>query len=263
MFRSICWGRVVPLALLAVLALCGAAVAATTPAIGVVDYQTIYDKYDAVKPATEALQAYYKKVSQPLDAMREGIGLSADDMRTFQDLYRLGEKNRTADQKKQFDDLSAKAKSNYGTYQALSEKKKGDNKLTDDESKKFTELSAQIDPVAQSYESQAQGIQDKVTAEKQRLQSILSKNIDDAVSKVAKQQKFNLILNKDVATAQGEMEKIVVWNDDNLDITDKVLTILNDDYKQHPTIFDAPPAPVAPVTPPAPAVDPAGPPAPK
>jgi Skp family chaperone for outer membrane proteins len=256
MFFSLRGGYFVPFALIAVLLLCGAAVYAVgTPfSIGVVDYQTIYEKYDAVKPAQDQYMATYKTLSAPWEALHDGIGLAEDEMKTFQNLYRLGEKNRTADQEKQFQDLTKKAKDNYSLYAALSEKKKGD-KLSDEEAKKYADLFALIDPVIQSYDAQGQALQDVLTKEKQRLQTILSKQIDDSISKVAKTQKLSLILNKDVATAQGTFEKIVVWNDTSLDITDKVLTMLNDDFKLHPTIFDTPtPSPVPePMPTPAPA----------
>ena len=240
MFRSLPWGRFVPFALLAVLACCSAtAFAASSVTIGVVDYQTIYEKYAAVKPATQSLQNTYKSLTEPLDALREGIGLKTDDLKTFQDLHRLGTENRTKEQSTQFDALSHKAKENYSTYQVLTDRKKAD-KLTDDEKARLTELATDIDPVAASYEKQAQEMQDAITAEKQRLQKVLSDQIGETVAKVAKTQKLTLVLNKDIAAAQGETEKIVVWSDDSLDITDKVLTLLNDDYKLHPTIFDKP-----------------------
>lgn len=252
MFRSFCRGRLLPFALFAVLGLTGAAAfAAGGPTIGVVDYAKIYQSYTAFQTASDRFSTFKNEQKEPLEALRLGIGLSADDLKLFQNLHRLGDGNRSPEQETQYKSLADKARKNYTEYQTLAEKKKND-KLTDDDTKRLAELTTLVEPVFKLYDAMGPEVEQKVTSEGQRLQSILSKEIADTISKVAKAQKLTIVLNKDIATSNETSEKIVIWYDDSLDISDKMLVDLNAHFKQHPEILDKPAAAPTPAPSPAP-----------
>jgi len=109
--------------------------------------------------------------------------------------------------------------------------KKGKAALTDAEQKEYDQLSAVIKKNQIDLNKKDDEYRQKMDVERQRYQGIFAGELEKAVAKVAKDQKLSIVVSKNVQTAQGSIEKFVLWSEDGVDITKKVVDVLNESFK--------------------------------
>ena len=105
--------------------------------------------------------------------------------------------------------------------------KKGKAALSDAEQKEYDQLSVVIKKNQINLNKQDDEYRQKMDLERQRYQGIFADELNKAVAKVAKDQKLSIVVSKNVQTAQGSIEKFVLWSEDGVDITKKVVDVLN------------------------------------
>ncbi|HEX2948280.1 MAG TPA: OmpH family outer membrane protein [Armatimonadota bacterium] len=223
-------GLLAALAAIALLPLASFAAAPST-GIGVLDFQTLTKNYVGTKAANDCLQSLFQKLKSSLDVLQNGIGLNDDDFATYQKL-----KAQPAQDKAQIDKFEAQAKAAVQEFQGLEAKVQGKETLTAEQQARYDILKKQILSASARVNEQEQQAQETMNTEVQRLQDIVKTEINNAVAKIAKDQKLSIVLNKNVQMEQG-VENVVVWNDQAMDVTDKVVKALNDNFK--PELFDA------------------------
>jgi Skp family chaperone for outer membrane proteins len=209
------------------------AAAAPSPAtnIAVVDLQAVQAQYQGAKVAIERFQTYAKKLYAPLNTMQTGLGLSDEEFAQYKKLVEQPVQDKDA-----IDKLAAKAKANVDEFQKLEDQSKNGAKLTDEQTARHDALKKMIYALYGQANEMNQQVEQTLGAEQQRFQELLNKLVDDAVAKVAKEQKFTLVVNRAIQS-EKTTEKIILWNDASVDISRKVIDYLNANFK--PEMLDA------------------------
>jgi outer membrane protein len=197
--------------LAAVLALCIAGIATSVlgqvPAgrIVVVDLSKVFNDYHKTKSAAEKLKETSESYQKELEEMR------AEYNRLTEELAKLREDSERPDYSAEIKEQKRKA-----LQEKLGETQKRDK------------------AIAEYARTHQQLLQDQQL----RMRTNILKEVNDVIAKEARSLNFLLVLDKSGLTANGVPS--VVFNQENLDITDDILRILN---KNAPKIAETKPEP--------------------
>lgn len=231
------WGVLVAIV---VLSLMGSVAKAAPPAVsangvGVVEFDAIFKDYDGLKVAMQRLEATYTTLSGPLEIMKNGRGLNKDDYAAYMKLA-----NQPARDEAKITEFTNKATANVALVTALQEKKQKDGKLSDADQAQLDALMAEMAPIESDLTAESQKLQSEMMGMQQKYQAVIMGEVQAAISQIAKAQKLSVVINKSMQSENGSVATIVLWNDDSVNITTKVLKELNSKFK--PTMFDEKPA---------------------
>lgn len=202
------------------------AAAAPSGGIGVVDLNVVTSNYIGAKTAYTRLQDYANNAYAQVDILQKGIGLSPNDWTLFKGLIR-----QPAPDTVKIKELEDRALANIDECRTLAKKAE----KSDAEKARFAELQGYIEPAGEEHDQMVAEIDNNCAKEQQWYQDCIASQLDLALSKIAQEQKLSVVVSKNVLSERGA-EKIVLWNDKNVDITDKIVDYLNKNYK--PALLD-------------------------
>jgi Skp family chaperone for outer membrane proteins len=230
MFHTIRWGRLAVLAMFVLLA-GGAALAAPSSSIGVIDLDAVARGYIGYEDAQARLTAFSNERQKLFFDYREGFGLSSEEFDEYQQLVKSG---ITTDRRTALKELSQK---NLTRYQELTDFQK-ERELTEEEQTELTKLEANGQDVAKKLNDHEKKLTGEIEVEYARITEIMTGFMDKAIAKVSGDKKLGIVLNKNVQMNDGT-EKLVLWG--GTDITDDVIKKLNADFPKDKAELDKKP----------------------
>jgi Skp family chaperone for outer membrane proteins len=228
------WGVLAMLAVVALTPLvCSAvkdtaAAGNTAVAVGVIDTDKIYNDYQGALDAQGLFKAFVDKAQLPITELQAGAGLSEDDLNKYIHL-----KEAAVPDKDAIDKLEKQAKDTYDAFVVLDNRiKNAPDKVTADDKAQYEKLTSLVNVAKTRLNTLEPQVTKTIEDEMRRYQDILHDQVYSAIGKVAKDNQLTLVINKSVPlSTQGATAPIVLWNDDKVSITDKVVKYLNDNYK--------------------------------